>query len=137
MSIVRPPLAAALAVLLLALTMLSARPVHADSGSGGSPGVVNINQASAEQLMFLPRVGESKAQRIIEYRTKTPFKSVNELARVKGIGLKSLRYLKPFIRLEGPSTLSRKLTKDDLEVEVRKGEGRAEGKAEVPVKSGR
>lgn len=137
MSIVRPPLAAALAVLLLALTIMSARPVHADSGSGGSPGVVNINQASVEQLMFLPRVGESKAQRIIEYRTKTPFKSVNELARVKGIGLKSLRYLKPFIRLEGPSTLSRKLTKDDLEVEVRKGEGRSEGKAEVPVKVGR
>lgn len=136
MSIVRPPLAAALAVLLLALTMLSARPVHADSGSG-SPGVVNINSASVEQLMFLPRVGESKAQRIIEYRTKTPFKSVNELARVKGIGLKSLRYLKPFIRLDGPSTLSRKLTKDDLEVEGKKGEGRGDGKAEVPVKAGR
>ncbi len=135
MSIVRPHINAFLAALFVALSFFAAGQAHADSGS--PPGVVNINQASVEQLMFLPRVGEAKAQRIVEYRTKTPFKSVNELARVNGIGLKSLRYLKPFIRLEGPSTLSRKLTKADLEGEAGKGEGRAEGKAEVPVKSNR
>lgn len=131
MSIVRPHFAAALAALLMALTLMSARSVHADPGA--HPGVININQASVEQLMFLPRVGESKAQRIIDYRTKSPFKSVNELARVKGIGLKSLRHLKPFIRIDGASTLGRKLTKDDLERETPKAEGRSE-RADASVK---
>ena len=134
MSIVRPHFAAALAALLMALTFFAARSAHADPGS--HPGVVNINQASVEQLMFLPRVGESKAQRIVDYRTKTPFKSVNELARVKGIGLKSLRHLKPFIRIEGASTLARKLTKDDLERETPKAEGRSE-RADASLKNTR
>jgi competence protein ComEA len=78
-------------------------------------GVVNINQASPEQLMLLPRIGESKAKRIMDYRQRTPFKSVNELARVKGIGLKSLRLLKPFVRVDGPTTLTADVSVEDAE----------------------
>ena len=79
------------------------------------PGVVNINQASVEQLMLLPRVGEAKAKRIVEYRTKQPFKTVLELGRVKGFGMKSLRLLKPFIRIDGPTTLAAEISAEDAE----------------------
>ena len=49
---------------------------------------VNINTASKAQLMTLKYIGQKLAERIIEYRKKTPFKSVNEIMMVKGIGPK-------------------------------------------------
>lgn len=105
-----------LAVLSVTLMIASlARSAHAETPPPPQ-GVVNINTASAEELMLLPRIGEGKARRIIELRTKTPFKSVNDIARVKGIGLKTLRILKPYLRLDGPTTLT-------SEVKVDSGDG--------------
>lgn len=121
---IRSSLATLLVALFTMTAALTGATAHAEPG--GHPGVVNINQASVEQLMFLPRVGESKAQRIVELRAKAPFKSVNEIARVKGIGLKSLRYLKPFLRLDGPTTLTRKLKQDEVEAEARRVDGPGE-----------
>ena len=53
---------------------------------------VDINTASAAELnQVLVNVGPSKAQAIIEHRQANgPFKSVEELALVKGIGLKTV-----------------------------------------------
>lgn len=103
-----------LAALLAACVLLC---VGLGSAHAEAPvsGVVNINQASSEQLMLLPRVGEEKAKRIIEYRQKTPFKTALELGRVKGFGLKTLRLLKPFIRIDGPTTLAAEITPKDAE----------------------
>ena len=49
---------------------------------------VNINTADKAQLMTLKYIGQKLAERIIEYRKKTPFKSANEIMMVKGIGPK-------------------------------------------------
>lgn len=53
---------------------------------------VDINTASAEELdKVLVNVGRSKAEAIVEHRQANgPFKSAEELALVKGIGLKTV-----------------------------------------------
>ncbi|MEN2751849.1 ComEA family DNA-binding protein [Psychrobacter sp. FBL11] len=52
---------------------------------------VNINLASEGELVSLNGIGSSKAQAIILYRDMFgDFKSVDELAKVKGIGAKTV-----------------------------------------------
>jgi competence protein ComEA len=60
--------------------------------------VVNLNTATASQIATLPGIGETAAQRIIEYRDKNGgFKKIEELMNVKGIGEKSFLKLKPLV----------------------------------------
>lgn len=47
---------------------------------------VNINTATIDELMTLSGIGESKAKSIIKYREETPFKTIEELKNVQGIG---------------------------------------------------
>ena len=47
---------------------------------------VDINTATQEELVALPGVGPAKAKAIIEYRNAHPFKSVDEVKNVRGIG---------------------------------------------------
>ena len=50
-------------------------------------GEVDINTADKETLMTLSGVGESFAQKIINYRERNgDFKSVQELTNIRGIG---------------------------------------------------
>src|SRR5688572_31407011 len=67
-------------------------------------GVVNINEASAAELQLLSGVGPSKAERILEYRRKQRFRTVEELGRVKGIGPKTVRRLRAHLTVSGPTT---------------------------------
>jgi competence protein ComEA len=56
---------------------------------------VNINTATAEELDTLPGVGPSIAQRIIDYRTTHgPFRSIEDIKKVKGIGDATFEELK-------------------------------------------
>lgn len=57
--------------------------------------VVNINTASASDLEALPGIGAKTAARIIEHRQKNgPFKKVEELMNVRGVGEKNFLKLK-------------------------------------------
>lgn len=47
---------------------------------------ININTADKTELMGIPGVGEAKAKAIIEYREKTPFKTIEEIKNISGIG---------------------------------------------------
>ena len=55
-----------------------------------SAGPVNINTASAAEFEGLPGIGATMAARIVEYRQKNgPFKKVEDLLNVRGIGEKT------------------------------------------------
>ncbi len=69
-------------------------------------GVVNLNEATVAQLDLLPGVGAKAAQRIISWREKRTFKRIEELVRVKGFGRKQFLKLKPYLTLQGPTTLT-------------------------------
>jgi len=57
--------------------------------------IVNINSANLTQLETLKGIGSKKAQAIIDYRAKNGrFKSVDDLANVKGIGKKTVDNLR-------------------------------------------
>ncbi len=61
---------------------------------------ININSAPADVLDKLPRVGPKVAQRIIDFRKLNgPFKKIEELMKVKGIGEKTFAKLKDLITI--------------------------------------
>lgn len=58
---------------------------------GLAAGPIDINTANVQALAALDGVGPQKAQAIVAYRQEHgPFKSVDELLKVKGIGEKTL-----------------------------------------------
>jgi len=59
---------------------------------------VNINSASQVELEKLPRIGPKVATRILDYRREHgPFKRVEDLMKVKGIGEKIFARLKDLV----------------------------------------
>src|SRR3954447_17658188 len=83
-------------ILLLLVTLLF---------SGLALATVNINQATREQLDVLPGIGPTKAQAIIDYRNANgPFKSPEDIMKVKGIKEGEFAKIKNDISVSGPTS---------------------------------
>jgi competence protein ComEA len=61
---------------------------------------ININTASQKQLEMISGIGPVLAGRIIEYRNKQKFESVDELVRIKGIGPVTLEKIRGHVRVK-------------------------------------
>jgi competence protein ComEA len=65
--------------------------------------VVDVNSAAWYEFEPLPNVGEKLARRIVESREQEgPFESLEDLARIDGISLKTVERLRPYLRI-GPA----------------------------------
>lgn len=79
---------------------------------------VDINTADKNVLMTLSDIGEVKAQAIIDYREANgPFKSVEELKNVKGIGKATIEKLRSDVTINSGETVSEEEKSDKTAVE--------------------
>ena len=68
--------------------------------SASAAAALNLNTATKDELVELPGIGPAKAQAIVDYRNQHgPFKSVDEIRKVKGIGEKLFIQIKPELSL--------------------------------------
>jgi competence protein ComEA len=59
-----------------------------------APGCVNLNTAAVDVLVTLPGVGPSRAQQIVELRSRQPFAKLRHVRRIRGIGPATYRKMK-------------------------------------------
>ena len=74
---------------------------------------VNINTATKEELTTLQGIGEKRAQDIIDYRTKNgPFKSVDDLEKVPGIGPGRMKQIRSQLTTTGKTAVEKPAATD-------------------------
>ncbi|HEY5432939.1 MAG TPA: ComEA family DNA-binding protein [Coriobacteriia bacterium] len=72
--------------------------IAAAPGAASKPGKIDLNTATEAQLDTLPGVGPSTAGKIVSDRTESgPFRTVDDLMRVPGIGPAKLDALKDLV----------------------------------------
>jgi competence protein ComEA len=86
-------------VAVLAATGSTAAMAAAEKNDGDTV-PVDLNSATREQLMQIKGIGPSLADRIIEFRKENgPYRRVEDILKVRGIGEKSLSKLKPYLKV--------------------------------------
>ena len=64
--------------------------------------VLDLNRAQAAELDMLPGIGPVLARRIVEYRRQHgPFRRIEELRAVRGVGPRLLERLRPRVGVGG------------------------------------
>lgn len=83
----------------------AARPAAPDAPA--PEGVVNINTATAEELVRIPGIGPARAAAIVQLRERAHrFNHAEDLLRVRGIGRVGFRRMRPYLALAGDTTLA-------------------------------
>lgn len=124
----RKSLNAILMTLTLAIAAVAPTfAADAPAASAQQNSVVNINTAETAQLALLPRIGPKAAARIVEYRKANggSFKKATDLMQVKGVGEKTFELLRPYVALDGKTTLTTKVSGPK---KPRAAKARAEGR---------
>jgi competence ComEA-like helix-hairpin-helix protein len=68
---------------------------------------VNINAATSEELQLVPGIGPSTAEKILQMRKSYgPFKSVDDLLAIRGLGPKRLEKMRKYLVAGKPSSKS-------------------------------
>ena len=63
---------------------------------------LDLNKATQAELMTLPGIGPTLAERIVKYREENgPFADVSEIQEISGIGEKRYERIKQWIRVGG------------------------------------
>lgn len=89
----------ALATVNLARVVVDGEQITVGVAAAELPGV-SLNQATASDLEGLPGVGPVLAGRIVDWReAHGPFRSIDELDEVSGIGSALLEQLRPLVRM--------------------------------------
>ena len=98
-----------LRTLLIAMALLALIFSQARAEKTQLEGVVNLNTATGDELRLIPGVGPARVRNILAYRHAHPFRTVDELARIKGIGRKTVRRWRMHLAVGGPSTAQKVL----------------------------
>src|SRR5450631_1509881 len=87
--------------------------------AGMALAAVNINNATKEQLESLNGIGPVKAQAIVDYRTKNgPFKSLDDVKKVNGVGDATFDKIKGDISLSGTTVPVKAESKTEKKVDA-------------------
>ena len=86
-----------------------AQPSTAAAGQAAKPAMtksadpVNLNTATSAQIADLPGIGTKTADLVVQYRVKNgPFKKIEEIMNVRGIGEKSFLRIKDRLTVAAP-----------------------------------
>jgi hypothetical protein len=82
-----------------------------------NPTLVNVNEASMEELVAISGIGNNLAKKIIDQR---PFSSLGDLVSIQGINETKLATLLPFLTLDKPKSQAITRTKPSSETKTRK-----------------
>jgi competence protein ComEA len=94
--------------LFLAAAILCAAAPALTAKKKPPPAPININTANSEELQLVPGIGPVTAEKILQMRKSYgPFKSVDDLRAIRGIGPKRLEKMRKYLTV-GKATSQKK-----------------------------